>query len=85
MRRLRYDVKQLGASHAQQDVFHHLMVDAALQLQDLPLAKSLLKERLAQQLHNATDWDRYATLAVHIERLSDVDVLRRLLHSGLAA
>lgn len=85
MRRLRYDVKQLGASHAQQDVFHHLMVDAALQLQDLPLAKSLLKERLAQQLHNATDWDRYATLAVHIERISDVDVLRRLLHSGLAA
>ena len=85
MRRLRYDVMQLGASHAQQDVFHHLMVDAALQLQDLPLAKSLLKERLTHQLHNAADWDRSTTLSVHIERLSDPDVLRRLLHSGLPA
>lgn len=85
MRRLRYELIHLGASHAQQDLFHQLMADAALQLQDLPLARTLLKERMAQRVHNASDWDRFATLSVHIERLEDPDALRRLLLSSLAA
>ena len=84
MRSLRYEAQALGASHAQQDVFFQLMVDAALRLDDQPLAKSLLKERLAGRLTSAADWPQLAQQSGRIDQEADSRALRTMLRSGLA-
>lgn len=84
MRSLRYEAQALGASHAQQDVFFQLMVDAALRLDDQPLAKSLLKERLAGRLTSAADWPQLAQQSCRIDQEADSRALRTMLRSGLA-
>ena len=83
MRQLRYEAPGLGASHAQNDIYVQLMVDAALRLDDLPLAKSLLKERLVNRCMDAAAWQRYQDLAQHIEQTTEPQALRRLLRQGL--
>jgi hypothetical protein len=83
MRVLRYEAASLGASHAQQDLYFQLMVDAALRIDDLPLARSLLKERLVKHFSDALGWPRYQEMAGRIEAASDPKLLRELLRSGL--
>ncbi len=83
MRQLRYEAPSLGASHAQNDIYGQLMVDAALRLDDLPLAKSLLKERLVNRLMDAAAWQRYQDMAQLIEQASAPQVLRSMLRQGL--
>ena len=68
MRVVRLEAASLGASYAQQDIYFQLMVDAALQVDDLPLAKSLLKERLAKHFTDATEWLRYIDMTHRIEQ-----------------
>lgn len=84
MRSLRYEAQALGASHAQQDLFFQLMVDAALRLDDLPLAKSLLKERLAGRLTGADYWPQTVAQFQRIEQAADAQGLRAFLRSGPA-
>ncbi len=83
MRALRHEAQALGASHAQQDLFFQLMVDAALRLDDIALAKSLLKERLAGRLSSADHWPQLAGQFMRIDQESDPKALRSLLRSGL--
>jgi tetratricopeptide (TPR) repeat protein len=83
MRVLRYEAANLGASHAQQDLYFQLMVDAALKLEDLPLAKSLLKERLVKRFSDAADWQRFQALAERIEQANDPKALRHFLSFAL--
>ncbi len=83
MRVLRYEAASLGASHAQQDLYFQLMVDAALRTGELALAKSLLKERLVKRFTEASGWQRYADMAHLIDQTNDPQVLRGLLRSGL--
>jgi tetratricopeptide (TPR) repeat protein len=85
MRALRYEAASLGASHAQQDLYFQLMVDAALRIDDLPLARSLLKERLVGHFSDAAGWQRYQELAQRIEDASDPQLLRDLLRSSWPA
>ena len=81
MRALRYEAQTLGASHAQQDLFFQLMVDAALQLDDLALAKSLLKERLAARLPSAADHVHLQDHFRRIEQNTHANDLRTMLRS----
>ena len=83
MRVVRLEAASLGASYAQQDIYFQLMVDAALQVDDLPLAKSLLKERLAKHFTDATGWLRYIDMTHRIEQAHDPKVLRGFLRVGL--
>ncbi|WP_396433636.1 tetratricopeptide repeat protein [Limnohabitans sp.] len=83
MRVLRYEAASLGASHAQQDLYFQLMVDAALRIDELPLARSLLKERLVKHFSDAVGWQRYQEMAGLIDAASDPQSLRRLLRTGL--
>ena len=83
MRVMRFEAASLGASYAQQDIYFQLMVDAALQVDDLPLARSLLKERLAKHFTDATEWLRYIDMTHRIEQAHDPKVLRGFLRAGL--
>lgn len=83
MRQLRNEAPSLGASHAQNDIYFQFMVDAALKLDDLPLAKSLLKERLSQRVMDANGWLRYEELVQHMDGITDPQQLRGMLRHGL--
>lgn len=83
MRQLRYEAPSLGASHAQNDIYFQFMVDAALKVDDLALAKSLLKERLGQRVVVADDWQRYTDMAQRIDGATEPQALRALLRQGL--
>ena len=83
MRTLRYEAASLGASHAQQDLYFQLMVDAALQIDDLPLARSLLKERLVKRFSDAADWQRYQETAALIDQTAEPRALRAMLRAAL--
>jgi tetratricopeptide (TPR) repeat protein len=83
MRVLRYEAASLGASHAQQDLYFQLMVDAALRTDEIALAKSLLKERLVKRFTDSSGWQRYADMAQRIDSTKHPEELRSLLRSGL--
>jgi hypothetical protein len=61
------------------------MVDAALKLDDLPLAKSLLKERLVNRFTDGDAWQRYQDMTQEIDRATEPQILRGMLRLGLPA
>lgn len=46
---VRYRLVAIGGSHAQRDVFHQMLIQAALRAEDAPLARALLVERTAEK------------------------------------
>jgi hypothetical protein len=55
---IRRSIRRVGGSHAQRDVFHRTLVDAALQGGRWPLARALVAERLARKPEST--WNRKA-------------------------
>jgi len=70
---LRNDYARLGASHAQRDLFHQLLIDAALRGGCWKLARRLLEERLAARPVSHGGWLRLAQVLDKLEahRLAD--------------
>ena len=50
---VRYDLTKIGGSHAQRDVFHQLLIQAAMKAGRNRLARALLLERTANMPHSA--------------------------------
>jgi len=50
---------ELGASHAQQDLYDQIMVAAALRVADLPRVRQLLKARLSTRIWDASSWETF--------------------------
>jgi hypothetical protein len=57
---LRYDLRYLGGSVAQQDIFHRLLVSAAVRGGRLQIARSLMSERSADRPSSVWNWRTYA-------------------------
>ena len=59
---IRHDLTPLGGSHAQQDIFQQILIDAAMRAGRTALSRSLLVER--KVLRPASQWaeDRLQTL-----------------------
>ena len=57
---LRDDIRRLGGSHAQRDVFAHTVIAAALKCGRFDLARDLLAERTAFKPNSAPSWRLYA-------------------------
>lgn len=57
---IRSGYARLGASHAQRDLFHQLLIDAALKARRWPLARRLLAERLAAKPASRASWRHLA-------------------------
>lgn len=58
---LRYELRKVGGSHAQRDVFQQMLVEAALKAGRFAEARALLSERTAWRPNNATAWSNLAT------------------------
>ena len=57
---IRYDLKYLGGSHAQRDVFSRTLVSAAVNAGQLNVARSLMSERTADRHTSVWNWRTYA-------------------------
>ena len=56
---VRYDIRLIGGSHAQRDVFEEMLVDASLKGNDPRIARALLAERTTRKPNSAWSWQRY--------------------------
>jgi len=67
---------ELGASHAQQDLYDQIAVMAALQIGDLPRVRQLLRARLTTRVWDAESWQAYESHARRIDEVRDVAAVR---------
>jgi hypothetical protein len=70
---------ELGASHAQQDLYDQIMVMAALQLGDLPRVRQLLKARLSTRIRDAATWQDYEDRSRRVEAIHHAAAVRAAL------
>ena len=56
----RYRLPRIGGSHAQRDLFHQILITAALACGRHETARTLLSERAARKPRNPWTWKRYA-------------------------
>ena len=83
MLNLRQRQGELGASHAQQDLYYQLMVTAALQLSDLPRVRQLLKARLETRVWDAASWQTCADRTSKVDSVNDEASVRAALRWAL--
>ena len=57
---VRFETRRLGGSHAQRDVFHQMLIEAAIRAGRASLARALLSERIQQKPKSMLTWRRYA-------------------------
>jgi tetratricopeptide (TPR) repeat protein len=70
---------ELGASHAQQDLYDQIMVMAALQLDDLPRVRQLLKARLSTRVWDAASWQAFESRSRRVDDVHDAAAVRAAL------
>ncbi len=75
---------ELGASHAQQDLYDQIAVMAALELGDLPRVRQLLKARLGTRIRDAASWQDYESRARRLDKAHDVGTVRSALRWNIA-
>jgi tetratricopeptide (TPR) repeat protein len=63
-------IHRIGGSHAQRDLFEHLLIDSAIRADQLARARSLLLERIEKRPRDIWTWRTFASLS---ERLHDTD------------
>ena len=57
---MRNDIVSIGGSHAQRDLFAQIICDAAVRARNLPMARSLLSERVLSRGTRKSNWRSYA-------------------------
>jgi len=57
---LRNEISTIGGSHAQRDLFAQIMCDAAVHSSKLPVARSLLSERVLSRGTRKRNWQEYS-------------------------
>jgi len=67
---------ELGASHAQQDLYDQVMVTAALQLGDVARVRQLLKARRNTRVWDAASWQAFENHARHIDAIEGTEAIR---------
>ena len=67
---------ELGASHAQQDLYDQIMVTAALQLGDMARVRQLLKARLSTRVWDAATRAAYESRSRRIDKAQDPAAVR---------
>lgn len=70
---------ELGASHAQQDLYYQMMVNAAMQLGDWPRVRQLLKARLGAHVSDEGTWQSFLSESRRVNEVVDTDAVRAAL------
>ncbi len=76
---LRQSHGDLGASHAQQDLYDQIMVVAALKLGDLARVRQLLTARCCTRIWDSGSWQAYLDRAREVDRVEGSDAIRTAL------
>jgi len=80
---VRYRLSAIGGSHAQRDLYHQLLLEAALKAGRFRLARALAAERTALKPASAWSWKRYAAalagLGDEAGRAAALEKARRVL------
>jgi hypothetical protein len=71
---LRYAWARTGGSHAQRDIFHQVLLEAAIRDGRLPLARALAAERIALKPASRGNWAKHLQA---LELLGDPQVTER--------
>lgn len=74
---------ELGASHAQQDLYDQIMVVAAQRLADLPRVRQLLKARLSTRVWDASSWEAFERQSRLVDSIDDETGVRHALRWAL--
>ena len=72
----------MGASHAQRDIFHQYLIEAAIAAGRLALARSLLSERSLTKPNSPGSWMRYAAV---LDQLGESGAAAQARENGAAA
>ena len=70
---IRQGYQPIGGSHAQRDVFNVYLIDAAINSNQLDLAKSLLAERVSIYINSYGSWQKYAKVC---DLLNDIQMAK---------
>ena len=70
---------ELGASHAQQDLYDQITVMAALQLGDFARVRQLLKARLSTRIWDAPTWQAFESHSRRVDETHDAAAVRAAL------
>jgi tetratricopeptide (TPR) repeat protein len=74
---------ELGASHAQQDLYDQIMVVAAQRLSDLPRVRQLLKARLSTRVWDGSSWEAFEHQSRLVDGIDDSTAVRDALRWAL--
>jgi len=66
---------ELGASHAQQDIYDQISVMAALQAGDLERIRQLLKARLSTRIWDDASWQAYVEASRRVGEITDLPAI----------
>jgi len=59
---IRHGLQPIGGSWAQRDIFHQLLLEAAIQAGNWPLARSMASERIALRPENHLNWLKFGQM-----------------------
>jgi tetratricopeptide (TPR) repeat protein len=76
---LRQRRAELGASHAQQDIYDQIMVMAAMQLGDWPRVRQLLRARLSTRIWDEASWHAFLGRSRRVDDARDAATVRAAL------
>jgi hypothetical protein len=74
---------ELGASHAQQDLYDQIMVVAALHLTDMARVRQLLKARLSTRVWDVSSWKAFERHSRLVDGIEDATAVRDVLRWAL--
>lgn len=75
---VRAEVRRVGGSHAQRDIFEQLLIDAAWRGRQHQLAADLLAERTTRRPRNIWAWKHYATVLAETRAARAAEAARTL-------
>ncbi len=79
---LRNEMSIIGGSHAQRDLFAQIMCDAAVHSSRLPVARSLLSERVLSRGTRKQNWQDYAKVLAALGETERAEAARK--QAGIA-
>jgi tetratricopeptide (TPR) repeat protein len=74
---VRNEIVAIGGSHAQRDLFAQIICDAAIRAHNLPVARSLLSERVLSRGARKGNWLAYAGVLVALGDTEHAEAARR--------
>jgi hypothetical protein len=74
---VRNEIVSIGGSHAQRDLFAQIICDAAVRAHRLPVARSLLSERVLSRSTRKGNWQSYAEVLAALGETERAEAARK--------